>query len=46
MNTIFGAKFDHKAETPGLGAEINRDFFSVQFKGKRLWTMAFLSLLP
>ena len=36
MNTIFGAKFDHKAETPGLGAEINRDFFSVQFKGKKI----------
>lgn len=36
VNTVFGAKFDHKAETPGLGAEINRDFFSEQFKGKKI----------
>ena len=31
--TIAGAIFDHKAETPGLGAEINRDSFEDQFKG-------------
>lgn len=36
QNTVYGAKFDHKAETPGLGAEINRDFFSEQFVGKKI----------
>ena len=34
MNTVFGAVFDHKGETPGLGAEINRPFFQDQFSGK------------
>lgn len=37
MNTIVGATFDHKGETPGLGAEINRDFFEVEFKEKQLF---------
>jgi Na+-transporting NADH:ubiquinone oxidoreductase subunit C len=27
MNTILGVSFDHKTETPGLGAEINKAFF-------------------
>lgn len=36
VNTVFGAKFDHKGETPGLGAEIAQDFFSNQFKGKKI----------
>ncbi len=35
-NTITGATFDHQGETPGLGAEINKEFFSGQFKGKTL----------
>lgn len=35
-NTITGTTFDHQGETPGLGAEINKDFFSDQFKGKKL----------
>lgn len=35
-NTIFGAVFDHKSETPGLGAEINQKWFQDQFKGKKL----------
>lgn len=34
--TIYGVKFDHKTETPGLGAEIKEDFFSVKFTGKTL----------
>lgn len=34
--TIYGARFDHKAETPGLGAEIKEDFFQVKFEGKEL----------
>lgn len=35
--TIVGATFDHKGETPGLGAEIkdNKDF-AKQFQGKKL----------
>ena len=37
MNTVFGAVFDHKAETPGLGAEINRDFFELPFKNKKIF---------
>mgnify|MGYP001197541467 CR=1 FL=1 len=31
---IEGAVFDHKSETPGLGAEITQDFFEDQFIGK------------
>ena len=37
LNTVFGSSFDHKKETPGLGAEINRDFFSNQFKNKLIY---------
>lgn len=37
FNTIYGAVFDHKAETPGLGADINKDWFEVPFKGKTLF---------
>lgn len=37
MNTIFGATFDHKGETPGLGAEINTPDFEVMFQGKKLY---------
>jgi Na+-transporting NADH:ubiquinone oxidoreductase subunit C len=36
-NTIKGATFDHKSETPGLGAEINQPFFMDTFVGKRLF---------
>ncbi len=36
MNTVYGAVFDHKAETPGLGAEINTAVFMDQFPGKRI----------
>ncbi len=35
--TIFGATFDHKGETPGLGAEIAKPFFQVQFKNKKIF---------
>lgn len=37
MNTIYGANFDHKGETPGLGAEINQGWFQAPFKGKKLF---------
>ena len=35
-NTIYGATFGHKGETPGLGAEIEKEAFQVQFKGKQI----------
>ncbi len=34
--TFYGASFDHKSETPGLGAEIKTDMFEGQFPGKTL----------
>jgi Na+-transporting NADH:ubiquinone oxidoreductase subunit C len=36
--TIYGAKFDHKTETPGLGAEIKESFFQEKFENKTLNT--------
>lgn len=38
FNTIFGAVFDHKGETPGLGAEISDKAFAHQFIGKEIFT--------
>ena len=37
FNTITGSVFDHKSETPGLGAEINTSTFQAQFKGKQIF---------
>jgi Na+-transporting NADH:ubiquinone oxidoreductase subunit C len=37
MSTIAGATFDHKGETPGLGAEINTTPFESQFLDKSLY---------
>ncbi len=37
LNTIYGVTFDHKGETPGLGAEITKDWFQNQFKGKKIF---------
>lgn len=36
-NTIVGAVFDHKSETPGLGAEIATKPFEDQFIGKQIF---------
>lgn len=36
-NTIFGAIFDHKGETPGLGAEIAGENFQKPFTGKQIF---------
>ena len=37
FNTVYGAVFDHKSETPGLGAEINQyEDFQKQFEGKQI----------
>jgi len=37
FNTIVGVMFDHKSETPGLGAEINTETFQKQFFGKLIF---------
>jgi len=37
LNTIYGITFDHKGETPGLGAEINQPFFETQFFDQKLF---------
>jgi hypothetical protein len=36
-NTIVGVVFDHKGETPGLGAEIATPTFQKQFSGKKIF---------
>jgi NADH:ubiquinone oxidoreductase, Na(+)-translocating, C subunit len=37
MNTVYGASFAHKSETPGLGADITTTGFQNRFKGKKLF---------
>lgn len=37
LKTIYGVAFSHEKETPGLGAEIDRDFFEVRYKGKKIY---------
>jgi len=37
LRTINGVTFDHTAETPGLGAEINESWFEDQFIGKKIF---------
>lgn len=37
MNTIYGVMFDHKTETPGLGAEIADIPFQSQFNEKKIY---------
>lgn len=37
MNTVSGASFGHKGETPGLGAEIATEGFQKQFEGKKIF---------
>lgn len=36
LNTIKGAVFDHKGETPGLGAEITQKWFQDRFIGEKI----------
>ncbi|MBK9335034.1 MAG: NADH:ubiquinone reductase (Na(+)-transporting) subunit C [Lewinellaceae bacterium] len=36
FDTVYGAYFDHKGETPGLGAEIAEKAFQEQFAGKKI----------
>lgn len=37
FNTIAGVSFDHKAETPGLGAEITTNWFIESFKDEKIF---------
>lgn len=37
FNTVVGCMFDHKGETPGLGAEINTEGFQKQFSEKKIF---------
>ena len=37
LNSVYGAVFDHKGETPGLGAEINTPMFQDPFAGKTIF---------
>lgn len=37
FNTVAGTSFDHKSETPGLGAEINTVLFQDEFKDKQIF---------
>ena len=37
LNTVEGVYFDHKGETPGLGAEITTEAFKKQFAGKKIF---------
>ncbi len=37
LNTVIGAVFDHKGETPGLGAEIVTPKFRQQFVGEKIY---------
>lgn len=37
LNTVLGAVFDHKGETPGLGAEISLGWFQAPFAGKTIY---------
>jgi len=37
FNTVVGTMFDHKSETPGLGAEINTREFQQHFEGKKIF---------
>lgn len=43
MSTIIGVDFDHKSETPGLGAEIATERFRAAFAGKRVFEGAELT---
>jgi Na+-transporting NADH:ubiquinone oxidoreductase subunit C len=37
FSKVLGVNFDHKGETPGLGAEINTKDFQEQFIGKTIF---------
>lgn len=37
LATIAGVTFYRHGETPGLGGEVEKDWFQANFKGKRIW---------
>lgn len=37
FNTVAGVSFDHKGETPGLGAEITKPFFIESFRDEKIF---------
>ena len=37
LNKVVGVAFDHKAETPGLGARISSDEIQDRYKGKEIF---------
>ena len=37
LNTVYGAVFDHKGETPGLGAEVDNPKWKASWKGKKIY---------
>lgn len=37
LNTVKGAVFDHKGETPGLGGEITTEWFQKQFQNEKIY---------
>ncbi|APG60209.1 Na(+)-translocating NADH-quinone reductase subunit C [Christiangramia salexigens] len=37
VNTVKGATFDHLGETPGLGAEITKEWFKKSFENERIF---------
>lgn len=39
-DTVYGTDFSHQGETPGLGAEIAKPFFSKEFYGKNIFNTA------
>lgn len=40
MSTVYGSTFDHKGETPGLGAEIKEEAFQDKFIGKTIFNQS------
>ncbi|WP_130735322.1 NADH:ubiquinone reductase (Na(+)-transporting) subunit C [Flavobacterium sp. J27] len=40
LKSIYGVFFDHKGETPGLGANITEPFFKDDFKGEMIYDKA------
>ena len=44
--TVRGLTFYQHGETPGLGAEIEKDWFTDNFKGKKIWDIKELKLEP
>ena len=38
FQNVVGVVFDHKSETPGLGAEITTEKFRSQFQGKTIFS--------